>query len=256
MARTPIITAIGFATASFLVAAGLDFSPYENQNLAEALYALAVVCFLIGLTWWFYDRRLKRGRMPDNNPPQHSQFGDNVIHEANIEGTGNVQAAGDIRDSQVISAGDNSTINIGETSRHELPSWIRRPGCPVFLMSPGTDFPNSRVLCTFYLDTPSQPASVEAKWSGPGINMDWVTPMLENLDRGRPNRTGYQMKPINFNADSSDNVEMRFSVRFWLDDGEHGATWIWPMQLGVRHHWQFNHKKGSGTGQPHLDDTW
>ena len=63
------------------------------------------------------------------------------------------------------------------------------------------------------------------------------------------------MKPVVFDADSLNEFEVVFNVRFWLDDGEHGGYWVWNIRKGHRGQWEFDHSQGSGVRQPPIENT-
>jgi hypothetical protein len=137
-------------------------------------------------------------------------------------------------------------INVGQQvpPTPTLP-WIKRPGGPVFRMSPGVN--SGQLLCEFRIDATAAPGDIHARWVGAGIQMDWVTPMH---DPGKYQMKGMAMSP------TPPHDEVRFEVKFWLDDGEHGGRWIWPLEQQPKGHWRLEVGKGSGAGQPKCQDTW
>lgn len=131
--------------------------------------------------------------------------------------------------------------------------WPVRSGGPQFRMSPGIDA--GRLLCQFQISALRAPGGVEARWVGAGTNTNWTTPMPQNVPRGA-NHLSYQMKPVDMKPNPP-NDEVAFEVRFYLDDGQHGGKWVWPLhQHESKGHWILDADKGSGVFQPRTGDTW
>lgn len=116
-------------------------------------------------------------------------------------------------------------------------------------MSPGIDPQLNAMLNNFSVEAPVQPAQIEARWSGVGIDMDWVTPMPQN-QVGK-----YQMKPVRMNLTAPEDT-VAFEVRFYLDDGQHGGKWQWPMKQHPKGHWVLEAHLGSHVHQPKPEDVW
>lgn len=129
------------------------------------------------------------------------------------------------------------------------PAWYLRPGAPQFRMSPGIDPQQNTLLNTFDVEATIPPAELEAKWSGAGITMEWVKPMRQN----KPGQ--YQMKSVRMQP-APPRDQVTFEVQFYLEDGEHGGRWRWPIQQHPKGHWQLEAHLGSGVWQPKPDDTW
>jgi hypothetical protein len=84
--------------------------------------------------------------------------------------------------------------------------------------------------------------------------MDWVKPMVQNPRPGV--QLGFQMKSVPMNPVQPVD-EARFHVRFYWDNEQHGATWVWTLvPHSTKDTWEFDYKRGSGVGQPRLEDTW
>ena len=90
------------------------------------------------------------------------------------------------------------------------------------------------------------PNSIEVKWEGAGIDTDWTVPT--NTVVRRNEQLAFHMGWVAFQPGKLDETEVRFSSRFWWDDEQYGATWIWYLvphapKQGI---WERNHQKGSG----------
>ena len=129
-----------------------------------------------------------------------------------------------------------------------LQPWLRRPGAPRFHMHPGINLPR-QLLNRFEMQADVTPADMQARWVGPGINMDFVAPMRQNT----PNQ--YRMKGVQMEPEGTEDT-VTFEVRFWLEDGEHGGRWKWPVLKHSKGHWEFHTELGSGVNQPKPEDTW
>lgn len=121
--------------------------------------------------------------------------------------------------------------NVGGRGGAQLP-WLKRPGGPKFRLSPGVH--DGQLLCTFYIRGASEPGDVKARWTGAGTNVDWRDPMPQNVPAGR-SEWGYQMKPVEMTPQPPADM-VTFEVKFWLDDGEHGARWLWPLEQHEKGH--------------------
>jgi hypothetical protein len=158
----------------------------------------------------------------------------------------------------VTTTGDNSPVTIqgsfnsGRQTDISTILWVKRPGGPRFRLSPGVH--RGKLLCTFQIDGTPAPGGVEAKWVGAGIDMDWATPMHENVPSGASYQK-YQMKSVSMNP-APPQDEVAFEVRFYLEDGLHGGKWLWPLKQHPKGHWDLIANEGSGVFQPRLEDTW
>lgn len=149
----------------------------------------------------------------------------------------------------IIQAGHDVNINKEAPARPELGRpWLLRPGAPQFRMRPGRDG-IKKLLNTFDMKAPVPPANVEARWVGSGIDMDWMVPMRQNT----PDQ--FQMKGVEMNPTPPQD-SVTFEVRFWLEDGQHGGRWHWPVIQHEKGHWNIRADLGSGVDQPKLEDTW
>ena len=149
----------------------------------------------------------------------------------------------------VYQAGRDITVRPGGGA--QLP-WLKRPGGPKFRLSPGVH--DGKVLCTFHIRGASEPGEVRARWTGAGTDMDWRSPMPQNVPPGRT-EWGYQMKPVAMSPTPPADI-VTFEVQFWLEDGEHGGRWHWPLEQHEKGHWLMEAQKGSGVQQPPEEDTW
>jgi hypothetical protein len=153
----------------------------------------------------------------------------------------------------VYQAGGDIIISQQEPTRPSIP-WPNRPGAPQFEMSPGIS--SGKLLCEFRISLASPaPGRIEARWIGVGTDMNWTRPMLQNVPNGA-NYQKYQMKPVVMKP-TPPNDEVIFEVHFYLDDGQHGGRWIWPIhQFDSKGLWILKPDEGSQLHQPQLKDTW
>ncbi len=98
--------------------------------------------------------------------------------------------------------------------------------------------------------------SIVVKWEGSGTDTDWTIPTPTVVRKN--DQHAYHMGWVGFKPSESAEIEVRFSLRFWWDNEQHCATWIWYLtphstKQGI---WEMNQRKGSGTHQPKLEDTW
>jgi hypothetical protein len=135
-----------------------------------------------------------------------------------------------------------------QTAPQVLQPWLRRPGAPRFRMHPGIN-PPRQLLNRFDMQADVTPANMQARWVGCGINMDFVTPMPQTT----PNQ--YQMKGVQMEPEGTEDI-VTFEVRFWLEDGEHGGRWKWPVLKHSKGHLEIHTELGSGVNQPKLEDIW
>lgn len=175
-----------------------------------------------------------------NNPNEAeglSQEDSQHAHQQSASGAG--------RD--ILQAGRDIVLG-QQTAPQVLQPWLRRPGAPRFRMHPGIN-PPRQLLNRFEMQADVTPADMQARWVGPGINMDFVAPMLQNT----PNQ--YRMKGVQMEPEGTEDT-VTFEVRFWLEDGEHGGRWKWPVLKHPKGHWEFHTELGSGVNQPKPEDTW
>lgn len=157
------------------------------------------------------------------------------------------------RDSSPVTTKDSFNTTVEATRAAPATPWPVRAGGPQFRMSPGLD--QSRLLCDFQISNSSPaPGGLEARWVGAGTNMDWTKPMPVPVSSGKA-QAKYRMKPVAM-APKPPADEVAFEVRFYLDDGQHGGRWTWPVRQHEKGHWRIEAHLGSGLYQPNTDDTW
>ena len=155
----------------------------------------------------------------------------------------------------VIQAGGDVNIGVPVAPTTPLP-WLRRSGCPQFDMRRGIQPVQGEIGGDMRISGADPlPISIEVKWEGVGIDMDWTCPTPTVAYRNE--QLAFHMGWVTLPS-KPDQTEIMFSVRFWWNDEQHGATWLWYLvphasKQGV---WEWNHQKGSGTRQPNIGDTW
>lgn len=154
------------------------------------------------------------------------------------------QASGAGRD--IYQAGGDLIVTQQAAPAPKL-GWNVRPGGPTFRMSPGISA--GQLLCEFLIQGTPLPGGVKARWVGAGTSEIWKTPMAEN----KPGK--YQMKGESMSPEPSFD-EVTFEVKFFLEDGEHGGRWHWPLEQHPKGHWSIEAQKGSHIFQPRPEDTW
>lgn len=176
----------------------------------------------------------KPGQSQENSPDAQQQ------HATNTEG-------------HVIQARDHNTFNLGPPTPSIPAHWIYRSGCPQFRLSPSPSQNRIEGELRIFSSVPI-PNNIEVKWEGVGTDTDWFKP--RSTSPGRNFQLAYHMG-CDFEPTGLDEIEVKFSVRFWWDNQQHGATWIWYLvphsKPGV---WEWKNPMGSGTGQPDEKDVW
>ena len=173
-------------------------------------------------------------------------------------GDHNVQVAGDV--GTIIQGGVvmGSAPEINEApSAPPKPHWLHRSGCPQFTFYRGIDPRESTIGGDARISgSQPQPNSIEVKWEGPGIESEWHVPNPTAL--GRNDQIAFHMGWERFQSNSDANeIEVRFNMKFWWDNEQCHATWIWYLVPHAKPGaWEWNINKGSGTKQPNAEDTW
>lgn len=191
----------------------------------------ATILGLIGsvlLLYAFYEWLRKRGQT--NARPELSSEPETrtVVSQSAVDG-------------DVITAGGDVVVHKTPPAPPVIP-WPKRPGGPVFMMSPGIDNGCGHLLSQFQIRAQTMPGGVEARWVGGGTNSDWQAPMPEN----RPGH--FQMKGVAMNPKRPVD-EVSFEVRFYLDDGLHGGRWTWRLHQHEKGYWEMP-RGAEDVGQP------
>lgn len=155
----------------------------------------------------------------------------------------------------VIQAGRDVNIGVPVAPTTPLP-WLHRSGCPQFDMRRGIQPVQGKIGGDMRISGADPwPISIEVKWEWVGIDMDWTRPTPTGVYRNE--QLAFHMGWVTLPS-KPDKTEIRFRVRFWWNDEQHGATWIWYLvphasKQGI---WEWDHHIGSATGQPNIGDTW
>lgn len=174
---------------------------------------------------------------------QQANAGGDVTQSSGGPGSG--QEAG--RDA--YAAGRDININTPPT-QPQIP-WIRRAGGPKLRFHPGFDGRISKLSCSFQITAQMQPGEVEYRYRGLGTDTEWRRPMEENSP-GKYQMWDIQLSP---NTNRDDNA-ITLEVRFWLEDGQHGGRWIWPVKARGNGVWDLKQELGSHVFQPRDGDWW
>ena len=161
----------------------------------------------------------------------------------------------EITSGHVIRAGGKVTIG-QEATPTVVPPWLQRSGCPQFKMAPGIQPSQGEIGGDMRIfGAAPLPNSIEVKWEGVGIDMDWTVPTPTGV-RGNE-QLAFHMGWVGFQPGDAEEMQVKFRLRFWWDNQQHEAAWIWYLvphasKQGV---WEWNYQKGSGTHQPKIQDT-
>lgn len=234
---------------------GLPFGGVVWAMLATTanwpLWVQALISLVIAFIWLTALSGVVRMFSRPSKKDQGSQSQDN---------SPGAQQAESGRDTYQAQAGHDVIINPVPEAQVK-PHWLHRSGCPQFEMHPGiqnptTDRPLPQIGGDCYIwGANPLPNNIEVRWEGPGIEMDWKRPVSTHTT-GR-NQIGFHMGWTTFDPAKRERVECKFHVRFWWDNEEHGATWIWPVvPHSTPNAWEGRWREGSHVFQPRLEDTW
>lgn len=249
-----------FGIAMFILEQGLNMSGIENDILKYNLWALGGFLLILSIVMFLWPT--KRAMKEEQELRTQIGVSDVMVGRDISVGNSAVEVTVKSESGPAIKTGDGSPVSITNSFNRvtqDLPKsstqpWYRRSGCPQFQMSPGIN-PPKQLLCQFKIhDAQPYPADVKARWVGPGINMDWFTPMRENVPAGATYRH-YGMKGTDMSP-KPPHDELIFEVKFYFEDEEHGGRWRWPVHQEAKGHWVIEAAKGSGFEQPLPEDTW
>ena len=143
------------------------------------------------------------------------------------------------------------------TPRARGAEWWRHPQAPQFHLDPGlehlADNRTVRLLMTVQQQAGVDvEASLEARWRGAGIEMEFTRPWLDVRERT------YQVKPVVADplaaTDTSiDSEHISFEVRFEWAGGPRHCRWIWPLVQEHNGRWMLD---AAGSNSATLAERW